>query len=50
MMGRHVMLAWYICVALRFSTRSGPVLLKNYIFVISQGGPEPLRPSGSAND
>ena len=26
---RHVMLAWYMCVALRFSKGSNPVLLKN---------------------
>ena len=40
MMARHVMPAWYMCVALRFSKGSNPVLLKNM----------PPPPSGSAHD
>ena len=39
MMARHVMLAWYMCVALRFSKGSRPVLLK-----------KTCSPSGSAHD
>ena len=39
MMARHVMLAWYMCVALRFSKGSNPVLLKKH-----------ASPSGSAHD
>ena len=38
-MARHVMLAWYMCVALRFSKGSNPLLLKNM-----------SPPSGSAHD
>ena len=37
-MARHVMLAWYMCVALRFSKGSNPVLLKKHV------------PPGSAHD
>ena len=38
MMARHVMLAWYMCVALIFSKGPSPVLLKT------------CPPSGSAHD
>ena len=44
MMARYVMLAWYMCRDLRFSMGSGPVLLKNYIFVVFQWGSVPPVP------
>ena len=31
MMAHHVMLAWYMCGALRFSKGSRPVLLKKHV-------------------
>ena len=36
-------------VALWFYRGSGPVLLRNPIFIFFQGGPDPLSPFGSAH-
>ena len=51
MMARHVMLAWYMCSFEIFYGIWTSIDKKNYIFVIFQGGPDPLSPpSGSAQD